>query len=195
MRTFLTTILVIFLITGLSNCAQVIIGGATSGGLILVQERSAEDAAKDLIIKTKIEESLFSNNYDDLFSKVKVIVIEGRVLLVGTLNKNSDRDTVAKIAWNTKNVKEVANYTSIGKNNFIDYIKDSRISLEFRALILADVEVSEVNYSSTTENRIIYIMGIAKDKNEENKVIMHANSIPGVKKVVNLIIEKNDPKR
>ena len=102
----------------LASCAQILVGGASTGGLIIVQERTAQEAAKDIVIKTKIEESLFSSNYDDLFSKVKVIVIEGRVLLVGTLNNIEDRDKAAKIAWKTKNVREVANYTNIGKSQF-----------------------------------------------------------------------------
>ena len=190
-------LIIIILLNGLflNGCAQLVIGGAASSGLILVQERSAEDAARDIIIKTQIEESLFSNNYDELFSKIKVIVIEGRVLLVGTLKNNEERDKAAEIAWKTKNVKEVANYTSLGKSKFIDYVKDSRISLEFRASILADSFISEVNYISTTEKGVMYIMGIAQDNEELEKVLNHANNTPGVKKVINLIIKKDDPKR
>ena len=55
--------------------------------MIIVQERSPKQAAIDILIKAKIEEAMFSNNYDKLFSKVRVIVYEGRVLLVGTLEE------------------------------------------------------------------------------------------------------------
>ena len=75
---------VIYLVISLLNtsCTQVVIGGAASGGMILVQERTAEQAAKDILIKTKLEESFFSTNYDEIFSKIKIIVFEGKVLLV-----------------------------------------------------------------------------------------------------------------
>ena len=179
----------------LTSCAQVIIGGATSTGLVLVQERSTKQAALDIIIKTKIEESMFSSSYDKLFSKVRVIVYEGKVLLVGTVENKDTSKKAEGISWETKNVKEVANYISIGKNNLVDYVKDTRISLEFRTKLLTDQEVSEVNFSSTTENRILYIVGIAQDEKEMIKVLDHASNIAGVKKIVNLIIEKNDPKR
>ena len=53
------------------SCTQVIIGGAASGGIILVQERTPEQAAKDILIKTRLEEAFFSANYDDIFSKIK----------------------------------------------------------------------------------------------------------------------------
>ena len=178
-----------------SSCGQVIVGGAATAGLSVVQERSSTQAAVDIIIKTQIEEAMFSNDYEKLFSKIRVIVYEGRVLIVGTVETEKNKEQVEEIAWNTKNVQEVANYITIGKNNLVDYVKDTRISLEFRAKLLTDKEVSEVNYSSTTENRVLYIVGIAQNKEEIEKVILHGSNIAGVTKIVNLIIEKNDPKR
>jgi osmotically-inducible protein OsmY len=188
-------IFAIIAILTLTSCAQVIVGGATSTGLVLVQERSTKQAALDIIIKTKIEESMFSNSYDKLFSKVRVIVYEGKVLLVGTVENKDTSIKAEEISWQTKNVEEVANYISVGKNDLVDYVKDTRISLEFRAKLLTDQEISEVNFSSTTENRILYIVGIAQDEKEMIKVLDHASNIAGVKKIVNLIIKKNDPKR
>ena len=188
-------ILAIIALLTLNSCAQVMVGGATSTGLVLVQERSTKQAALDILIKAKIEESMFSNSYDKLFSKVRVIVYEGKVLLVGTVENKDTSIKVEEIAWQTKDVKEVANYISIGKNDLVDYVKDTRISLEFRAKLLTDQEVSEVNFSSTTENRILYIVGIAQNKKEMIKVLDHASNIAGVKKIINLITDKNDPKR
>ena len=179
--------LVISLSCFITSCSQVIIGGATSSSMIIVQERSPKQAAIDILIKAKIEEAMFSNNYDKLFSKVRVIVYEGRVLLVGTVEDENIKETASKISWNTKDVKEVANYITIGENDLIDYVKDTRISLELRAKMLTDKEVSEVNFSVTTENRILYLVGIAQDDKELNKVIEHASNIAGVKKIVNLI--------
>lgn len=171
----------------LSSCSQVIVGGATSTSMIIVQERSSKQAAIDILIKAKIEEAMFSNDYDKLFSKVRVIVYEGRVLLVGTVVEESIKETANQIAWNTKNVNEVANYITIGKNDLIDYVKDARISLELRAKMLTDKKVSEVNFSVTTENRILYLVGVAQNNKELNSVIEHASNIAGVKKIVNLI--------
>ena len=180
-------IIVISLSGFITSCSQVIIGGATSSSMIIVQERSPKQAAIDILIKAKIEEAMFSNNYDKLFSKVRVIVYEGRVLLVGTVVEENMKEAANKISWNTKDVKEVANYITVGENNLIDYVKDTRISLELRAKMLTDKEVSEVNFSVTTENRILYIVGIAQDDKELNKVLEHASNIAGVKKIVNLI--------
>ena len=171
----------------LSSCSQIVIGGASTSGLIFVQERSAKQATIDILIKTKIEEAMFSNDYDNLFSKVRVIVYERKVLLVGTVEKENLKEKAELMSWDIKDVKEVANYISIGKNDLIDYVKDTRISLEFRAKLLTDREISEVNFSITTENRILYIVGIAQNDNEMAKVIEHASNIAGVRKIINLV--------
>ena len=193
----LLLILFISVITLLFNvsCTQVIIGGAASGGIILVQERTPEQAAKDILIKTRLEESFFSTNYDDIFSKIKVIVFEGKVLLVGTVKSNESKEIADSLAWKISNVEEVANYIIVGKENVIDYLKDTRISLEFKAKLLTDKDISEVNYSSTTENRVLYVIGVSQNEEELEKVLSHGSSIAGVKKIVNLVIDKNSPKR
>ncbi len=177
------------------SCTQVLVGGAASGGMILVQERTPEQAAKDIVTKTRIEESFFSTNYDDIFSKIKVIVFEGRVLLVGTVKNESFKNNAVSIVRKMKEVKEVADYIVVGKESVIDYLKDARISLEFRAKLLTDKNISEVNYSSTTENRIIYIIGISQNQEELDMVLSHASNVAGVKKIINLVIDKNLPDR
>ena len=179
-------IIITLSLLNLISCTQVMIGGATSGGVVLLQERSAKQAAIDLLAKTQIEEAMFSTSYDKLFSKVRVIVYEGKALLVGTVEKIDNKENAENIAWKTKNIKEVANYIQIGKTNLVDYIKDTRISLEFKAKLLTDKDISEVNFISTTENRVLYVIGIATS-NEEEKVINHASEVAGVKKIINLI--------
>tara|TARA_Y100001935_G_scaffold200861_1_gene169208 strand:+ start:183 stop:782 length:600 start_codon:yes stop_codon:yes gene_type:complete len=179
-------IIITLSLLNLISCTQVMIGGATSGGVVLLQERSAKQAAIDLLAKTQIEEAMFSTSYDKLFSKIRVIVYEGKALLVGTVEKIDNKENAENIAWKTKNIKEVANYIQIGKTNLVDYIKDTRISLEFKAKLLTDKDISEVNFISTTENRVLYVIGIATS-NEEEKVINHASEVAGVKKIINLI--------
>ena len=177
------------------SCTQVLVGGAASGGIILVQERSPEQAAKDILIKTKIEEAFFSTNYDEIFSKIKIIVFEGKVLLVGTVKDESFKNSAVLIVKNINGVKEVANYIVIGKESVIDYLKDTRISIEFKAKLLTDKDISEVNYSSTTENRILYIIGVSQNQEELDKVLFHASNVPGIKKIINLVVDKNSNER
>ena len=178
-----------------TSCTQILVGGAASGGIVLVQERSPKQAAKDLLIKTKVEESFFSTNYDEIFSKIKTIVFEGNVLLVGTVKSEEYKKSAYSIVEKIDGVKEIANYVVVGKESVIDYLKDTRISLEFKAKLLTDKDISEVNYSSTTENRVLYIIGVSQNKEELDKALSHASNIAGVKKIINLVVDKNSPSR
>ena len=55
---------------------------------------------------------------------------------------------------------------------------------------MTDKDISEVNYSSTTENRILYIIGVSQNQEELDKVLFHASNVPGVKKIINLVMDK-----
>ena len=130
-----------------------------------------------------------------LFSKIKVIVFEGKVLLVGTVMNDSSKSAAATIVKTINGVKEIADYVIVGKESVIDYLKDTRITLEFKAKLLTDKDISEVNYLSTTENRALYIIGVSQNKEELEKVLFHAGNVPGVKKIINLVIDKKSPSR
>jgi len=180
----------------LSGCASALVGGAASLGLATVQERSLKDAAIDLEINLLIQDKMFRADTEEIFSAVDVLVLEQRVLLVGNVENTKYKDKVASIAWNTPKVKEVLNEITTNKNlNLVSEAKDARVSLNLSVLLIGDTEISDINFHHSVSDQIIYIMGIAQNKEELNKVINHARTIRGVKKVISHIIIKNDNKR
>ena len=181
----------------ISSCAPVVVGGlASSGAISAAQERSMKDAAIDLKIKATINEALFRENFDDIFTPIKILVIEGRVLLIGTVKSLEIREKVAEISWKTSGVKEVLNYVLVGNpGTVIDYATDTRISSELRARYLFDDKINEINYDVTTENKTIYLFGISKTQEELDYAVSMAKTIPGANKVVVHLIIESDPKR
>ena len=180
----------------LSGCASAIVGGAATLGLAGVQERSIKDAAIDLEIELLIQDNMFREDTEKMFSAIDVIVIEQRVLLVGNVVNEKIRDKAAAIAWETNKVKEVLNEVTINKNlNLVSSAKDARISLNLSGLLIADSNISDINFSHSVSGQTIYIIGIAENDSELNNVLNHARTIQGVKKVVSHIILKNDPIR
>lgn len=180
----------------LSGCASAIVGGAATLGLAGVQERSIKDAAIDLEIELLIQDNMFREDTEKMFSAIDVIVIEQRVLLVGNVVNEKIRDKAAAIAWETNKVKEVLNEVTINKNlNLVSSAKDARISLNLSGLLIGDSKISDINFSHSVSGQTIYIIGIAENDSELNNVLNHARTIQGVKKVVSHIILKNDPIR
>jgi len=180
----------------LSGCASAIVGGAATLGIAGVQERSIKDAAIDLEIELLIQDNMFREDTEKMFSAIDVIVIEQRVLLVGNVVNEKIRDKAAAIAWETNKVKEVLNEVTINKNlNLVSSAKDARISLNLSGLLIGDSNISDINFSHSVSGQTIYIIGIAENDSELNNVLNHARTIQGVKKVVSHIILKNDPIR
>jgi osmotically-inducible protein OsmY len=190
--------LALFLIlTLLASCASALVGGVATVGLATVQERSLKDAAIDLKLELQIQEALFRSNTEKLFINVDIHIVEQRVLLIGNVVTQELRDQAARLAWEVSpKIKEVLNEITIGNSaSLVSEAKDARISLSLSGLLIADTEVTDINFSHSVSKQVIYLIGIASDETELNKVIYHARTVKGVKKVISHIILKNDKRR
>ena len=185
------------IIMSISGCAGTLVGGAASIGLASVQERSIKDAAIDLKLEIQIQEKLFRTSSGKLFTNVGVTILEQRVLLVGNVESQKLRDLASTISWSiSPKIKDVLNELTIGENtSLVSEAKDARISLSLSGLLLGDAEISDINFSHSVSKQIIFLIGIAQDNNELDKVIYHARTVKGVKKVISHLILKNDKKR
>ena len=184
------------LLVHVSGCAGLLVGGAATIGVASIQERSLKDAATDVEIRLRIEDQLFRADTNNLFAQVGVTVIEQRVLLVGSVSSEILRDRAAEITWRIPKVKEVLNELTVNPNSsLIDSAKDARISIILTGLLLTDAKILDINFSHSVSDQVIYIVGIAQDKEEVKKVIHHARTIRGVKKVISHILLKSDKRR
>jgi osmotically-inducible protein OsmY len=132
-----------------------------------------------------------------MFTNVSTSVIEGRVHLSGTVLDDEQRRRATQIAWATPNVSEVVNDIEVTEqtSGLGSVARDRWISTKVRARILADTSIHDVNYTIDTQNRVVFILGIAQDRGELDRVIAHARSVDGVDRVVNYALLKDDPRR
>ena len=187
----------LFLITCLSGCASTLLGGAAVVGLASVQERSIKDAAIDMKLGLQLQKKLFTLSKDKLFGSVDVIIIEQRVMMIGNVESQKLRDLATQAAWEiSPKIKDVLNEITIGeKSTIISEAKDARISLSLSGLLIGDSDISDINFNHSVSEQVIFLIGIAQDDEELNKVINHARTVKGVKKVINHIILKSSKKR
>jgi len=190
-------ICLLFLITCLSGCASTLLGGAAVVGLASVQERSIKDAAIDMKLGLQLQKKLFTLSKEKLFSSVDVIIIEQRVMMIGNVESQELRDLASQAAWEiSPKIKDVLNEITIGeKSTIISEAKDARISLSLSGLLIGDSDISDINFSHSVSEQVIFLIGIAQNDEELNKVINHARTVKGVKKVINHIILKSSKKR
>ena len=179
----------------LSGCGSLIIGAAATGGGAAVEERSIGNVVDDLTIRAELNQLFFKDNFD-LLQSVSFSVIEGRVLLKGSVKTQEDRIRGLELAWQASGVREVINELQVtDQGGIVNYARDTWISTQLKAEILFDRDILSINYNVESINGIIYVVGIAQDQAELDKVIDHARRIENVKQVVSHVIMKDDPRR
>jgi len=179
----------------LSGCAEALLGAAATTGLIVAEERSLGDVVDDLTIRGELNHLFFQENVD-LYQNVSFSVIEGRVLLKGSVSTPEDRINALRVAWQANGVREVINEVQVtDQSGILDYARDTWISAQLKGALLLDTDVLSINYSIETVNGTVYLLGIAQDQAELERVLAHARGIDDVQRVVNHVIAKDDPRR
>ena len=190
-----TLLLLFFGAVPLGSCSSFLMFTAPTVGVAAVQERSIGDAVDDLTIRAELNQLFFEDNVD-LLQSVSFTVIEGRVLLKGSVKDQQSRIHAIELVWKASGVREVINEIQVtDQGGIVNYALDTWISTQLTTKILFDKDILSVNYNLETINGIIYVAGIAQDEAELDKLIYHARRIENVKKVISHVLMKDDPSR
>jgi osmotically-inducible protein OsmY len=177
------------------GCVPVVVGAGAAVAVTAAQNRPVKEAAGDQNLDLSIRRGLYKKD-KDLGSRVGVSVIEGHVVLTGAVPKWEDRVAAAKVAWGFKNVKDVQNEIQVGDVGGPGrYAKDAWISTRVRAAIINDDKAKDVNYKVETVNGVVYLIGIARSREELDSVTDKARRVSGVKKVVSLVRVKTPERK
>lgn len=187
--------LVLAALLPVAGCAPMVIGAAGMAGVAATEERGLSGAVDDTRIRAEINHLWFQHNVE-MYTKVDMTVNEGKVLLTGVVPTPEARVDAVRLAWQAAGVRQVMNEIQVSdQTSLIDYGRDVLIANTLRTRLLFDKQIKNVNYTVETVNGIVYLMGIAQDQEEMDRVLNHARNIANVKKVVNYVLLKNDPRR
>lgn len=179
----------------LSACAGVVIGAGASAGVAASEERGLEGAIDDAKIRAEINHLWFQKDVE-MYRQVTLTINEGRVLLTGTVANADARIDAVRLCWQVAGVREVINEIKVGgAAGFGAYARDVEISLSLKQRLLFDKYIRNINYTIDVNEGVVYLMGIAQDDAELDRVIAHAREISGVKAVVSHIRLRTDPRR
>jgi osmotically-inducible protein OsmY len=187
------------LMSDLTACAPIVFGAAAGGGVVASQERTVGEAVDDNNIWATIQKEFISEGMHSLFTKIKVRVNEGRVLLVGTVDTDEHLLKSVEIVWSIRGVKEVMNELVVedtqNKLHLGEYTKDTWITTQVKSKLLMHRDVKSVNYSVITQKGIVYLFGIARTEEEMELVNSLAAKVSSVEKVVSYIRVKDSEAR
>lgn len=173
----------------------VAVSAATSTAITASQERGFQGALQDSEIRLNINHLWFQES-EALFRSVNLQVQEGRVLLTGKVAEPQTRVTAARLVWQVNGVREVHNEIEVtDRSSLTSTARDSWIAAKLKSKLLFDREVSAINYSIETVNQVVYLIGVAQNAEELERVVAHAKDIAYVRRVVSYVSLKNDPGR
>ena len=179
----------------LTGCVSAAIGASAIATSAAVQERGLRGGIDDTIIRARIN-SLWLEHDADMYRLVSLSVVEGRILLTGQVRLPRMRIDAVRLAWKAKGVREVINEIKVtDEGGIISYARDSWISTQLKSKLLFDKKILSINYSIETVNSAVYLMGIAQNRQELNRVTNHARTLKYVKRVVSYVRLKTDPRR
>lgn len=161
------------------------IGVAASAATKATEERGFTTSVSDDALYLDINRRLLDQD-GDLFSAVKLQVHEGRVLLSGEVERPESRMEAVKIAWQPDGVAEVINemtVTGADPNGWRDFWIIKKID----GKLLLDGEVRAINYSVESVDGVVYLIGIAQNEDELNRVIDHARDVQYVRRIVSYV--------
>ena len=179
MRAYLLIILIIIF---LSSCSSA--GRFGAGVDITFDPRTIGMQIDDTIMQKNLVARL-SLSEKKYFLNIQVEVLDGRIFLSGKVNEPEEKIKITKLAWETKGVREVKNAIAIrGKSNFKQTAKDILITSQLRTALIFNKKTKARNYTLETINKKIYIFGIAMDNDEKKEVLLEAEKIYDVEKVI-----------
>ena len=179
MRSYLLIILIIIFLT---NCSPV--GRFGAGVDITFDPRTIGMQIDDTIMQKNLVARL-SLSEKRYFLSIQVEVLDGRIFLSGKVDEPEEKIKITKLAWETKGVREVKNAITIkGDSNFKQTAKDILITSQLRTALIFNKKTKSRNYTLETINKKIYIFGIAMDADEKKEVLLEAEKIYDVEKVI-----------
>ena len=176
----------------LSGCAGAVVGVGTAAVAASTTEKGFSTSVSDGVIFAKLKDRFIQQNAS-LLTSADVSVNDGAVLFTGKVKTPEDKIQATRLAWEIKGVREVVNELKVADTSSIkDIAKDLAASATLRGKMIADKDISSLNFSIDVVNGIVYLSGVASTPDEMDKVISHAENLRFAQEVINYIILAQD---
>ena len=175
-----------------SGCTPAVVGVGTAAVAATSTEKGITTSVSDALVFTKIQDSFLKTDAT-LSQFVDVTVNDGAVLLTGKVKTPEEKVLATKLTWKVRGVREVVNELQVtDKSSIKDIAKDLAASAQLRGKLIADNELSSLNFSIDVVNGTVYLSGVAADAEEMNRVVSHARELRFAQQVVNYITLRTD---
>lgn len=176
-----------FTALSLGGCVGMAVGAGATAGVAAAQEGGIKGAASDTAIRLAVTDAWLKHNLD-MYSRLSMTVKEGRVLVTGSVPTPDMRVDAIRLVWQAEGVKQVMNEIRVdGGDGMAGYMTDTWVTGNVKTRIALDKYIQSINYTIETVGGTVYLMGVAQDQKELDRVISYARNTKYVKNVVSYV--------
>lgn len=163
-------------------------GCTSSQGVGASGVEDGEARIDDNVINLAVSKRLIDEGIG-LFKDVKALVHRQRVLLIGTVSSDEDRERAGALAAGVDNVVEMMNEIQVSDENGIGaFISDVIIEKAIQSDYLFDDLIDSANFSVRSVNGTVFMIGHATNRAEYDQATTLASATNNVKRVVNYVV-------
>ena len=167
----------------LSACAPLMVAGAATGALVVVDRRTSgaqlDDQSIELRAGNRVKEQIAEGR-----ARVAVTSYNRRVLLTGEASSDAIKTQIGQIVSQVENVKEVINELGVTSSPSLkERATDTLITGRLKASLVDAKDISASAFKVTTERGTVYLMGRVTQR-EADRATDIARNISGVARVV-----------
>jgi len=190
----------ILLLVLMTSCVETVVIGSVGGGVFASREKTIQDTRSDIAISVTLTADFITRGLKMPGNSVNFTVNEGRVLLTGIVRDSQKAKSAQEISWTAIGVKEVIDEIQLREEgmafkDFPSAFRDYLITAEVESRLLATRDVIWPNYKITTVGSTVYLLGVAVNDFEMQRVLTVVSRIYGVEKVVNHVLLRDDQRR
>jgi osmotically-inducible protein OsmY len=184
LRNMRTRIAIVLALSGLLTGCEWVSTAVRTGidvGVMLAADRTVYNVMDDYSIKSEITTAIVD---EALILNVSTDLYQGMVMLTGAVKDEVDKRKAEKLVRQVKGVREVFNEIQVTtEGGLTATVKDLILENKLKAKLVFSAGVSSINFRWRAVNSVIYFMGMAKSREELDRVIALAR-MDGVQKIV-----------
>jgi osmotically-inducible protein OsmY len=184
-------------LSSLSACAPLMLGGAVMGSLVAIDRRTTGIQIEDEGIELRTAQGLRQNL--SAGAHVNVTSYNRMVLLTGEVGSAAEKERAERLAKSQENVNSVVNDLAIEPaSSLTQRSKDIVITGQVKALLIDAKDLQSNAFKIVVERGVVYLMGRVTNREAQRaSEIARSTSIGGVVKVVRVfdIITEEELKR
>jgi osmotically-inducible protein OsmY len=184
-RATLTLLAAATLLTSLSACAPLVVGGLATTAVMATDRRTSgtqlEDEGIELRAANRLRETLGERGH------INITSYNRQALLTGEVPTEADKQRAEQVLAGVDNVKSVVNELAVlGNSSFSQRSSDVLITGRVKASIADAQDLSMHAFKVVTERGTVYLMGRVTER-EATRVAQVTRHVPGVQRVVRVL--------